>query len=258
VSPTSTSDGTRFGLARAFVADLTVAAGTLLVATLLLLAALGAVNAMIAIAASGGDPDTLDIPLLVQQMTPQILAASVVAMLIAAAITWWLRAARLPALPAMPASGAYLLAVAGGVTIQFACVAIAMASADAGTPITPTNADPLQDLERQARWLAWPIIVLVAPLAEEILFRHVLLRRFAVAGRASAGVAVTSLLFAAMHEPVPGAAGVVPWLAALLLYAAMGAGFAVIYLRTGRLGAAVVAHAACNAAALALAAFSPL
>ena len=38
----------------------------------------------------------------------------------------------------------------------------------------------------------------------------------------------------------------------------MSTGFGLVYLRTGRLGAAVAAHAACNLLALALAAFSTL
>ena len=85
-----------------------------------------------------------------------------------------------------------------------------------------------------------------------------LLRRFAAAGRAVTGIVVTSLLFAAMHELVPGVPSWSAWLSALALFATMGAGFGTVYLATGRLGAAVVAHAACNLAAMSMAAFSPL
>jgi membrane protease YdiL (CAAX protease family) len=59
-----------------------------------------------------------------------------------------------------------------------------------------------------------------------------------------------------MHEPVPTGAGVAAWLGGLAMYTGMGVGFALVYLRTGRLLAAFAAHAACNAAALLLAAYS--
>ena len=105
-------------------------------------------------------------------------------------------------------------------------------------------------------WLAWGLIVIVAPAAEELLFRHVLLRRFVVAGRTTLGLAITALVFAALHEPVPGDAGIGGWVAAVALFAALGVGVGGVYVRTGRLGAAIAAHAACNLAALLLGAFS--
>jgi membrane protease YdiL (CAAX protease family) len=190
-------------------------------------------------------------------MSPLIVAA-VFATLLAGVLTWWMRARRLPSLPAMPAATAYPLALGAGLLIQAVCIGISMLAAHSGNAITPANADPLDQLGRQWPWLMWSLAVVVAPVAEELLFRHVLVRRFALAGRAALGIALTSLLFAAMHEPVPGDQGVAAWLSAVALYVAMGAGFGIVYVRTGRLGAAIAAHAACNLAAVSVAAFSTL
>lgn len=195
---------------------------------------------------------------LATEMTPALLVAAVFATLLAALATWWLRARRQPALPTMRPALAYPLAIGAGVVIQLVCLGISMLSAAHGSPLAPSNADPIDQLGRQTPWMMWLIAVVVAPVAEELLFRHVLVRRFALAGRATLGILVTSLLFAAMHEPVPGAQGLVPWLSAVGLYVAMGAGFGVVYVRTGRLGAAIAAHAACNLAALSVTAFSTL
>jgi membrane protease YdiL (CAAX protease family) len=97
----------------------------------------------------------------------------------------------------------------------------------------------------------------MAPLAEELLFRRVMLHRFLVAGRGLSGLVATSLLFAATHEVGQGGMhSLAQWLGLVLLYTGMGMGFGAVYLRTGRLWAAFLAHAACNATAMAAMAFS--
>ena len=260
--PTSTSDPPPapapvpppVPLARAAFLDLLTAAVALVFANAVLVLPVF----VIAIAASGVDPAAVDIGTLMQERMPLLVAATVGATLLAALIAWAVRARRLPALAPMRAKVAYPLAVGAGLLIQLGCIAISLLAQSAGTPIAPSNDEPLQALAKEWPWLAWVFVVAVAPAAEELLFRHVLLRRFALAGRASLGLVVTGLVFAALHEPVPGAAGPGAWLAAVALYVGMSTGFGLVYLRTGRLGAAVAAHAACNLLALALAAFSTL
>ncbi len=196
-----------------------------------------------------GEPD-------LSAMMPDITAAAIVAMLLTAVLAWWLRGrALVGSMPRMPALPAYGLALVAGIAIQLATQAVAWLLAQSGAAPEPTNAEPINALLSATPWAAWLLIVVVGPFAEELLMRHVLLRRFAVAGHALAGLLLTSVAFALLHEPVP-TAGIAAWLGGLAMYTAMGAGFALVYLRTGRFRAAFLAHAACNAAALLLAAYS--
>ena len=188
---------------------------------------------------------------------PAITAAAILAMLCTAGLMWWLRGRALPGLlPRMAPMPAYGLALAAGVVIQLGAQAFAGLLAQTGAGPEPSNAEPVTALLRSAPWIAWLLVVAVGPFAEELLMRHVLLRRFALAGHAGIGLVLTSAAFALLHEPAPGAAGVVAWLGGLAMYTGMGAAFALVYLRTGRLRAAFLAHAACNALALVLAAYS--
>ena len=188
---------------------------------------------------------------------PAITAAAIFAMLVTALLMWWLRGRRLVgSLPRMRALPAFALALVAGLIIQLATQALAWLLAKSGAGIEPSNVAPIVSLLGSAPWLAWLMIVVVGPFAEELLLRHVLLRRFALAGYGAVGLLLTSVAFALMHEPVPGAAGVASWLGALVLYTGMGAAFGAVYLRTGRLRAAFLAHAACNAMALVLSAYS--
>jgi membrane protease YdiL (CAAX protease family) len=201
-------------------------------------------------AATGGEPD-------LSAVMPEITAAAIFAMLLTAVLTWWLRGRAVPGrLPAMAAAPAFALAIVGGLLVQAGTQGVAWLLAQSGAAPEPSNAAPVMALLQSTPWSAWLLIVLVGPFAEELLLRHVLLRRFALAGHAFAGVLLTSLTFALMHEPMPTQAGVAAWLGGLAMYTGMGVGFALVYLRTGRLLAAFAAHAACNAAALLLAAYS--
>lgn len=242
-------------LARAAFADLVVAAAMMLIANFVLVAAVVVVH-LVGRSMKGerlgpGVGDSITAGLM-----PEIIVAGVFATLVAAVLTWLIRARRTPALPALRNAVAYPLAIVAGFAIQGACIGISMLAALSGRPIVPSNSAPLEQLGQQAPWVMWAIAVVIAPVAEELLFRHVLVRRFALAGRATLGILLTSLFFAALHEPVPGDAGVVAWLSAVAMYVAMGAGFGLVYVRTGRLGAAIAAHAACNLMAVGIAAFS--
>ena len=192
-----------------------------------------------------------------QAVLPQITVAAILAMLVAALATWFLRgraiAGELPRAPLRPALAWSLLA---GIGIQAAVLAIDAGLRSVEAPLSPSNAEPINALNRQWPWLTWLMVVVVGPFAEELLFRHVLLRRFAVASRALAGLVATSAVFALLHEVGQGAdRSLAAWLGILAVYLVMGMGFGLVYLRTGRFWAAFVAHAACNATAMALAVF---
>lgn len=242
-------------LLRGFLGDVLVASAGLVAGSIVLILPLVLIHAAIDMMRDGGEPDLAAV---IAAIESQILAASVAATVLAGALAWWFRTRRLPSLAPMPAARAYPLALAAGLAIQGAGLLLMLAAQAAGSPVAPSNLDPVQEMASRSPWLAWLTVVVIAPLGEELLFRHVLLRRFAVAGRAVLGIVVTSLLFAAMHEVMPGTPTWPAWLAAVALYMMMGAGFGAVYLRTGRLGAAVVAHATCNLAAMTLAAFSLL
>jgi membrane protease YdiL (CAAX protease family) len=81
------------------------------------------------------------------------------------------------------------------------------------------------------------LLVLVAPLTEELLFRGIILRGLLSRFRPGAAILLTALLFAAVHLN--------PWqfFSALLL----GGAFGWFYLRTGSVALCVLAHAFTNA-----------
>ena len=85
-----------------------------------------------------------------------------------------------------------------------------------------------------------PWVVLVAPLSEELFFRHYVLRFISTHAGLSSGVVLSSLMFATIHFNASG----------LLIYLGIGVIFAWVYQRTGRILASVVAHATLNAVVL--------
>lgn len=238
---------------RGFLVD-SLLAGVLLVGLSTMLIVPIVIIEMMANAPDGkmpaGEPD-------LSAMMPEITAAAIVAMLLTAVLVWWLRGRSLTGpMARMAPLAAYGLATAAGIFIQLVSQAFSWMLAESGAGPDPSNAEPVTALLQSAPWMAWLLIVIVGPFSEELLMRHVLLRRFAVAGYAVAGLVLTSVAFALLHEPVPTSAGVAAWLGGLAMYTAMGAGFALVYLRTGRFRAAFLAHAACNATALVLTAYS--
>lgn len=206
---------------------------------------------------AGDKAASLDIDVLMQPLMPQVTVAAVLAMLVTAVGVWALRGRGQAPLPRpMSTAGAYGLAIVAGLAVQAFALAMSWGLEQFDTGIKPSNAEPLIALAKSSPWLAWLMVVLVGPFAEELLFRRVMLHRFALAGRGVAGLLLISVLFALMHEPVPGAQPLLAWLGALALYTGMGVGFGAVYLRTGRLGAAFAAHAACNLAAMGMLAYS--
>lgn len=119
----------------------------------------------------------------------------------------------------------------------------------------PEVSGPVEDLVSDARGPAFAGLVLTAvigaPIVEELFFRGLLLR--ALEGRFGTGwgVAGSSVLFGLFHPNDLSAAGVVLVMVSL---AALAALLAMLVVRTGRLGPAILAHAAFNALNLAIAA----
>lgn len=93
-----------------------------------------------------------------------------------------------------------------------------------------------------SRLVLYLVIVVGAPIAEELFFRGLLLRSLARRFDDTAAIAVSALVFSLSHfkpAQIPG------------LFV-VGTVFAVLTRRTGRLGPAIVAHMAFNATALLL------
>ncbi|WP_226427987.1 CPBP family intramembrane glutamic endopeptidase [Xanthomonas sp. MWU16-30325] len=129
---------------------------------------------------------------------------------------------------------------------------VSVAASALGIKPVPTNLPLMEEAIRQ-----WPLALVVfavaiAPAYEELLFRRVLFGRLLAAGRPWLGIALSSAIFALVHE-VPGVSGNGPAAIAQLwlVYGGMGAAFAWLYWRTGTLWAPVVAHGVNNATALA-------
>ena len=110
------------------------------------------------------------------------------------------------------------------------------------------------ELEERARELAdkasgWTIVLLVivvviaAPLVEELVYRGLLQRSMSAALGVVPGLAVMSIWFALMH-PTP-----IEWPGLAVAGALFGAGLAL----TGRIGPSILTHAAFNATGLILA-----
>ncbi len=93
------------------------------------------------------------------------------------------------------------------------------------------------------------LAVFIAPVFEELFFRKQLFARFAAAGYALPGYCLSSMLFALMHEPVP-TQGITRWVLMLAVYGSMGAVFAWVYQKTGRLWPAILEHASNNVFAM--------
>jgi membrane protease YdiL (CAAX protease family) len=87
------------------------------------------------------------------------------------------------------------------------------------------------------------VATLVAPVAEELIFRGGLFRYFRTRGPRWAAILVTSALFGALHVHWGGKFEGLPSLVPLMVLAAV---FCVAYERTGLIGTTIVAHALFN------------
>lgn len=118
-----------------------------------------------------------------------------------------------------------------------------------GIQIKPGNQILLEDLNRR-----WPLVVslyaiLIAPFFEELFFRKQIFARLMSANHALLAYLISSVLFALMHEPSP-TQGFPKWMLMLAMYGFMGATFAWVFRKTGKLWPAVLAHATNNLIAM--------
>ena len=90
--------------------------------------------------------------------------------------------------------------------------------------------------------LLFSTALVLAPLAEEVLLRHLLFRRIYGVATPTAAYVATAVAFALLHGNLHG----------LVVYLWLGLCFARAYARTGRLGAAILAHVGNNAVTLAV------
>ena len=115
----------------------------------------------------------------------------------------------------------------------------------------PDVSKPVKDLVEQASGPKALILVLVAvvcaPLVEELFFRGLLLRSLQRRLGTGWGVAVSAVLFGLAHPQPLDTGAVVIVMAGLTAFAVV---LALLAVKTGRLGASIVAHAAFNAISL--------
>ncbi|KFN50732.1 hypothetical protein P873_06095 [Arenimonas composti TR7-09 = DSM 18010] len=238
-----------------FALDVVIAGVVLMVLSIALAIPVIVIYTLTLTPPGGAAPDQATV---LEAAMPAVVASSILAMTMTALAMWLLRGRRLADPQAPVGAGvAYGLAVFVGLAIQAGGHGLSWLAEVLQVPVEPSNIEPVMAVVQAWPVLAWAAVVLVAPLSEELLFRHVLLRRFAVAGRGLLGIGLTSMLFGLLHEYAPGEAGIATWLMTLSVYLLMGAGFGGVYVYTRRFGAAFVAHATCNLAAMLLLTFSP-
>jgi membrane protease YdiL (CAAX protease family) len=112
----------------------------------------------------------------------------------------------------------------------------------------PDVSGPVEELIESAGGLSLAILVISvtvgAPLVEELFFRGLLLRSIQRRLGIVWAVGLSSVVFGLAHPQALPAAGLILVMVSL---AALGMVLAVLIVRTGRLGAAIVAHAVFNA-----------
>jgi membrane protease YdiL (CAAX protease family) len=177
---------------------------------------------------------------------------SLLGTLLAGLALWLLHRSRLPAAP-RPWTPRLVVAVVGvALMLQVAAVAFTALMERFGTATSGSNLALIDAAFAAAPALTLLMTVLLAPIGEELVFRRVLLHRFAQARRPWLGLALTSLGFALIHEPLPAGREWLDWGLTLATYASLGLGFGLLYLRSGRLDAVVLAHVVVNTVGMAL------
>lgn len=171
---------------------------------------------------------------------------------LAGLVLWAWHRRRLPASPT-PWTPRLAFAVVGvAIALQAAAVAFTTLMERFGTPTAGSNLVLIDAAFDAAPALTLLMAIVLAPIGEELVFRRVLLHRFAQAQRPWLGLLLTSLGFALIHEPLPGGRDLLAWALTLATYASLGIGFGVLYLRSGRLDAVILAHVLVNAVGMSL------
>ena len=168
------------------------------------------------------------------------------------ALLWWDRWRPLPAPTAplrtpWPRRKAWLVGALGGSVMLLLDWGLLTMLEQAGIAPDPANEASIRQGLAQAPLLEMASIGLLAPWLEERFVRGRLFGRFRNAGKPVVGLVLTSLLFALLHEFGPDShQPLAEWLALIGVYAWSGVVFGLLYLWSGRLGAAIVAHAVIN------------
>jgi len=106
-------------------------------------------------------------------------------------------------------------------------------------PAVEHLASDVRDLRPE---IAWPLIALLAPIGEELIFRGAALRAFRSSYGTAAALALTTLIFAAIHVEPP----------RILMVSILGLWFGILAVRSGAPALSIAAHAVNNAIILAL------
>ena len=148
-----------------------------------------------------------------------------------------------------PGRRAILLTVAGGVIVASFATLVLPSFVPISDDFEPGVLSQMSDQDGFPRVMLALIAIGLAPPVEEFVFRGVLLEGVLRRSGRSAAVAVTALLFAAVH--LPDMWGYWPGILTILLGGTL---LAELRLRTGSLVAPVIGHASYNAALIVLAA----
>ena len=175
------------------------------------------------------------------------------------ALLWWEWRLPLPAppqarRPAEPLSRALLVGILAGLLLPLLDTAIEWGLARIGVDhIRAANELPIRHALAAAPIATFAQIVLLGPWLEERLLRGRLFARFRNAGMPWLGMALTSGMFALMHEFAPDRGQPLSeWLALFGIYAGFGIAMCWLYVWSGRLSTAITAHAVSNLVACGL------
>ena len=160
---------------------------------------------------------------------------------------WLLHRRRLPSAPRPWTGRLFATIVLAALAVQALAFGYYHVVGFFGLTVTGSNIDPILSAYNVSPWLTALMVVIAAPVGEELLFRRVCLHRFAQAGRPVLGMVLSSTLFALLHQPLPGERDLLVWLLMLVPYAAIGGVLGQLYLRTGRIEAPILGHAIINA-----------
>lgn len=185
-------------------------------------------------------------------MPPVFVPLSLLGTALAGLALWTLHRNRLPATPRPWTLHLALTVVGVAMALQAAAIGFTAWMQQLGTPTAGSNLAIIEAAFATSPALTLLMTVLFAPIGEELVFRRILLHRFAIAGRPWLGLAVTSIGFALIHEPTPDGRALLAWALTLATYASLGVGFGLLYLRSGRLDAVILAHVLVNATGMAL------
>jgi membrane protease YdiL (CAAX protease family) len=147
--------------------------------------------------------------------------------------------------------GTCLLIVLGGFVLALTGAGMIGAIQEQLFSIEVTEQEAIMELVEEGDTLDWVLLtisaVVLAPVCEELLFRHMFFRRLLHGAGPTLGWILPALAFSLFHFNFSG----------LLIYVWLGFVFAAAYLFSGRLWVAMAVHASYNAAGVALLLWMP-